>query len=347
MFSNDPHFHLQNFNACIDLVQYVAQLYQQGLTTPLSLTDIQSTLASMGLAWGTVFQTFASPFRSPQTPFGSVQTVMAAAGVIQGTRTAVIAFRGTSNNVEWINDFQSVRLQSIPSTSSSTNIGTVEPLSGVFLSMPSVLLGDGFYRIYASRIGVNASQGCVCKTDCENIKCRYYPSGDYTQIYQACQAAGPTTSCSTTNGSSAPSLQAQIYDYVTSMGCDRVLITGHSLGAALANVCAFHLQNALGDEAIHSVYALAPPRTGNPAFAQSLASLKDRYYTIINSNDLVPNVPLPFMPPGPGCFSHVGKLMVFNDVDTSLPCDMDYVWAMHRLSTYQKHGEELLKEYNR
>ena len=69
-----------------------------------------------------------------------------------------------------------------------------------------------------------------------------------------------------------------------------MVITGHSLGGALAALCAYCL-NDLGLP-IHSVYTFGQPRTGDAKFATAYsAELGDRTFRVVNENDIVPRTP--------------------------------------------------------
>lgn len=50
----------------------------------------------------------------------------------------------------------------------------------------------------------------------------------------------------------------------------RLIITGHSLGAAVATLAAVSLRNMAYDP---TIYAVASPRVGNPAFSNYVATL--------------------------------------------------------------------------
>jgi triacylglycerol lipase len=66
-----------------------------------------------------------------------------------------------------------------------------------------------------------------------------------------------------------------------------LFITGHSLGGALAVLCA----NVLAGR-VHSVYTFGQPRVGNADFAnRSRALLSGRHFRIVNANDIVPRLP--------------------------------------------------------
>lgn len=77
----------------------------------------------------------------------------------------------------------------------------------------------------------------------------------------------------------------------------RVLVTGHSLGGALASIMA-----AESPVTIESIYTFGQPRTGNEDFKQVLA--EKSYFRFVNDDDIVPRVP-------PG-YVHAGRLIHFD-----------------------------------
>ena len=86
---------------------------------------------------------------------------------------------------------------------------------------------------------------------------------------------------------------------------DRVFLTGHSLGGALATVTAWQLEREGID--VQGVYPVASPRVGNLAFALDHdARLGTRSQRLQKDADPVPNVP-----PGPplGSYAHVRRLV--------------------------------------
>lgn len=69
-----------------------------------------------------------------------------------------------------------------------------------------------------------------------------------------------------------------------------IFITGHSLGAALATLCA--LEFSRQKFPLAGIYTFGSPRTGNAAFCEIYdAELKDITFRVINQNDVVPRVP--------------------------------------------------------
>lgn len=78
-----------------------------------------------------------------------------------------------------------------------------------------------------------------------------------------------------------------------------VVITGHSLGGAVANLLALDAAVNLGATAL-SLYTLAAPRTGFGAFAALFAQKVPNHFRIFNEPDLVPKVPPLYDQLGPG-----------------------------------------------
>ena len=75
-------------------------------------------------------------------------------------------------------------------------------------------------------------------------------------------------------------------------GC-KIWVTGHSLGAALATLCAGRYGNVQG------VYTFGSPRVGNEAFKENFDV---NIYRIVNNDDIVARVP------AKGVYVHVGEL---------------------------------------
>lgn len=83
--------------------------------------------------------------------------------------------------------------------------------------------------------------------------------------------------------------------YITKLdrkGC-KIWVTGHSLGAALATLCAVRYGKVQG------VYSFGSPRVGNDVFKENFDV---RIYRIVNNDDIVARVP------PPGAYVHVGEL---------------------------------------
>ena len=90
---------------------------------------------------------------------------------------------------------------------------------------------------------------------------------------------------------------------------NRIYVTGHSLGAALATISALHLAKLLNIDLSTEktkprifLYTFASPRVGNQKFVKECSN-RFRAYRIANSEDIVPGVP-------PGTFRILGEEML-------------------------------------
>jgi hypothetical protein len=84
----------------------------------------------------------------------------------------------------------------------------------------------------------------------------------------------------------------------------RLFVLGHSLGAALAVLCAARARRELS-LAAEGVYTFGMPRVGTPAFARAFNQvLGERTYRLVHGEDIVPTVP-----PSELDFMHVGRLL--------------------------------------
>lgn len=94
----------------------------------------------------------------------------------------------------------------------------------------------------------------------------------------------------------------------------QIICIGHSLGAALATLCAADLKNNLPGKAI-SVYTFGSPKVGNDEFAKAYNKLVPQTYRIVNGVDMVPNLPpdIPLVV----SYVHVGELHHLGDLQAS------------------------------
>jgi len=91
-----------------------------------------------------------------------------------------------------------------------------------------------------------------------------------------------------------------------------LIITGHSLGGALATLAAFCLSKS--NYLIRAVYTFASPRVGNAAFRAAYNSdLKQKTFRVAAAGDLVPLIPGMFCPPCDG-YRHVGQEVFLQNV---------------------------------
>jgi len=105
-------------------------------------------------------------------------------------------------------------------------------------------------------------------------------------------------------------------------GITQILVTGHSLGGAVAILAALDILNNMGFGPTPIMYTFAGPRVAAPDFAASFNNKIPLLYRVINCWDLVPQVPLP-------PYIHVGQeVMVDGGANPFNPV------FNHSLSTY-------------
>ena len=69
----------------------------------------------------------------------------------------------------------------------------------------------------------------------------------------------------------------------------RLIVTGHSLGGALAILCTADLKNLFGN--VDLTYTFGQPRVGNDAFASWFQAVHPNVYRLIDYADVVPHLP--------------------------------------------------------
>ncbi|EIW63608.1 alpha/beta-hydrolase [Trametes versicolor FP-101664 SS1] len=94
-----------------------------------------------------------------------------------------------------------------------------------------------------------------------------------------------------TQGRTADIVMATVQSGLASTGFQRVLVTGHSLGAAVASLDAAMLRMALPDDVQVDSVVFGLPRVGNQEWADLFDTLIPNFIHVTNQNDPVPNVP--------------------------------------------------------
>lgn len=84
-------------------------------------------------------------------------------------------------------------------------------------------------------------------------------------------------------------------DMALKHGTSRLLITGHSLGGALATLTAFDLLNTESPYVVSDLITFGSPRVGNMRFAEYFDMYDLRIARVTHNYDMVPHVPETFM----------------------------------------------------
>lgn len=103
-------------------------------------------------------------------------------------------------------------------------------------------------------------------------------------------------------------------------GCDQILVTGHSLGAALAVLAAPDIARAMAIEP--RLVTFGGPRVGLPDFASAFNAAIECCFRVVNFLDIVPLVP-------PAPYLHVGAEIA---VDSGGKIDVGW---RHSLTAYR------------
>ncbi len=132
------------------------------------------------------------------------------------------------------------------------------------------------------------------------------------------------------------SVRQQVFDIVDKTQPNRLYITGHSLGAALATLCAFDLKYHIPDlDPI--LYNFGSPRVGDYGFAYHFGKIIDKCYRIQNKNDPVPRLPTTYED-----YEHVKEeILIDNDkscqINAGLPSNWPYSMYYHEIVNYIKY----------
>jgi len=132
-------------------------------------------------------------------------------------------------------------------------------------------------------------------------------------------------------------LRPSIHDNLATMcaGCDSLLITGHSLGGALAVLSVLDVASAIPATMRIEVCTFAGPRAGCVDFTRSFNERVSVCYRVVATADIVPHVPLP-APEFP--YEHVGTEIHIDEGSVTNPI------TAHSLALSYKPGLEKLQK---
>mgnify|MGYP001095555336 CR=1 FL=1 len=109
---------------------------------------------------------------------------------------------------------------------------------------------------------------------------------------------------------------ASVNEFLGAHRSARIMVVGHSLGGALATLCAVDIALTKGIKNIES-YTFGSPRVGNQAFADLYKNKIPSGFRVVHWRDIVPSVP-----PGWFGFNHVQQEVFYNSDSSSFElCD--------------------------
>jgi triacylglycerol lipase len=115
-------------------------------------------------------------------------------------------------------------------------------------------------------------------------------------------------------------LQSSVEEMTGGPGAPRLWITGHSLGGALAMLCAWRISNLRSEisNALAGVYTFGEPRVGNAAFRDGYdARLKSRTFRVVDGEDFIPRIPWLL-----AMYRHCGHEVFYGPAMTNDKCSM-------------------------
>lgn len=122
-------------------------------------------------------------------------------------------------------------------------------------------------------------------------------------------------------------VRQKIHDLIPKEQC-KIVVTGHSRGAALALLCALDLQYNFPDKSVEA-YLFGCPRVGNAAFKKSYNNRVFKTLRVDNGNDIVTKLPPAIMG-----YRHVGTRIAIGM--PRLP--FVYIRSQHLPSEYYKNA---------
>ena len=110
------------------------------------------------------------------------------------------------------------------------------------------------------------------------------------------------------------SIRESIFKVAKDTPHKKIICTGHSLGSALATLCALDLACNLSGKQISS-YTYGSPKVGDPNFVKFYNQKVPHSYRFVNGPDIIPMVPpdIPFLVD----YDHIGKLYHVGDTQAS------------------------------
>lgn len=96
-------------------------------------------------------------------------------------------------------------------------------------------------------------------------------------------------------------IQDRLHQYIVAHQPRKLTITGHSLGGALATLCALDMRLTYDGQHEIDLYTFGAPRVGNSDFQALFNESVPNSYRIVNGQDIVPTIPGEFLG-----YRHVG-----------------------------------------
>lgn len=272
-------------------------------------------------------------------------TLIGLVGRFANKRKGIIVFRGTQDRVsssEWAYNLNALLSRDIGKLRRNASMDDNQPLDvGDFPLPKDLTVHNGFYNLFTKYNGITLKTEsgkkryqCICSNFCSNNRCHMIPKIDTSNIGSECKMEvfqkirkGKKDNCDSSRTYEInASIQSQVNEAIHKISKDAPdkfswVITGHSLGGALAILTAFQMSLKYGPAMIAGVYTFGAPKVGMTNFATLYNTmLKTKTFRIENLHDEVPTHPQPYCDLQTGCqdYQPVGTLILLHKEFTTL-----------------------------
>lgn len=118
--------------------------------------------------------------------------------------------------------------------------------------------------------------------------------GDREQVYPYEEESSSGAKMHRGFASAYMSVREQIHNYLKNNAASSLTVTGHSLGGALATLCAVDIQYNFSNQVAVDIYTFGAPRVGNNGFRESFNRRVPHSYRFVYGMDIVPALPRPW-----------------------------------------------------
>ena len=338
-----------NYVNCINLINYIYDLYIFSLQDTLSMDNLQKEIETDFLIENISFIFMNASFSEGiNNPFYNQETysIVGIIGKIKGTNTGIICFRGTKNFTEWIKDSQSLSLTSLNKKIKYTGNDKISEIP-YFVAMnpptnPDIKIGYSWYQVFNIISGKKTLNNCICSSECsKNNSCKIIPFSKLSKISGLTECSSfyscgfPTNCDDCFSSKKGSNISSQIIDYINSnTDIKDYIITGHSLGGVLATLTAWNI----GPEKVRCIYSFASPKVGNQSFKNVFdQEFIEKMFRIENTND-----PVPKLPPGDDYKAVGNDDYVFTATYENKPSNNPYYHSLY--DDYLKSFDKIKKK---
>lgn len=134
------------------------------------------------------------------------------------------------------------------------------------------------------------------------------------------------------------SIRQKLLSLIIDSDIEKIVVTGHSMGGALATLCAFDMKNKFENKSVEC-FTFGSPRVGNRNFSKEYNKMNIYSFRVVNGSDVVENLPYSFLG-----YKHVNDRIRLGE---KRKC-YNYFWGKcgkdHYYTSYEKELDKAIKE---